>query len=762
MPSRWSVVVLFLIAFLSLLTFSRVTTSSRSATTRTTSKSRLLLHHLQEEQHLRDRNAQLILDLEENDLQLDIDCSSPPSSSFSSQTASSNDEVKLQRQDFELELALEVKHQMQSHQYDSTLLNESPSALQRHLERKLRHQKRLLTAYKSSLHQQAIISYNSQECVAWRARQQQLQQKQRRPSSTSFRNLGNSLAAAALTRYQQFHPDRRDLDQDSIFAKTLVALGEKRYTDPNGFVVELDPAKVTAGSRRASTYLNDDLHVLVLDMQWDPEVTVVVGNVLDETVKLRQEGYRPVMLNVGNSNVPGGDYHLDSATSNEADLFRRTTLHQCLDQEPRRSRFYPLSEAGGVYCPNQAVFRRGYDRSNEFMDRFEWISVVSVAPIPKMETREKDGGLGGVQFLEGEDDLLRRRILAAMKVGVSQGHDALVLPPHGTEAGQNPSEAIAAIYRSIIGRDFMGGRKRFQTYKKIVMVLDPEQADKIVNETSNYRPPQPSPVATPLPIDEIDEETTEPDSEAQEADDAEEKEVKTEDDSTTQTIRHRSTDEDSELEAESEDENGEDNDNEDEVEVDDSLPEVTEEMILDENDFGPSEDELEDQAMYGTSGADDEEESANQLVPEDEVSESEALLEEQELQEDVDLSEGVLAEDLNDIPVVAADADEANVAQDDSESNGETGGDDDDDNQSGDDDEDEEDEETENAAEVPYVPLVETVRQVFERMLEQRSLLIVKNRARGIVEPEVPAVTTTDTGVAPTATVSTTASPTSA
>lgn len=71
-------------------------------------------------------------------------------------------------------------------------------------------------------------------------------------------------------------------------------------------MVELDPVKVMAGSRRASTYLNDDLHVLVLDMQWDPEVTVVVGNVLDETVKLRQEGYRPVMLNVANGNVPGG------------------------------------------------------------------------------------------------------------------------------------------------------------------------------------------------------------------------------------------------------------------------------------------------------------------------------------------------------------------------------------------------------------------------------------------------------------------------
>ncbi|KAF9148371.1 hypothetical protein BG015_009890 [Linnemannia schmuckeri] len=770
MPSRWSIIVLFLIALLSLVTFSRVTTSSYSYSRSSKNsssrrkatgeyKSRLQLHHLQEEQTLRDRNAQLILDLEENELQLDIDCSTPPSTSLSlassassSRDASSEEELTLQKQDFELELALEVQHQLQNHQYDSTLLNESPSALQRHLERKLRHQKRLLSAYQSSLHQQAVISYNSQECVAWRARQQQLQQKQpRKSSSTSFKNIGNSLAAAALTRFQQFHPNRRDLDQNSIFAKTLTALGQKRYTDPNGFMVELDPVKIMAGSRRASTYLNDDLHVLVLDMQWDPEVTVVVGNVLDETVKLRQEGYRPVMLNVANSIVPGGDYHLDSATDSEADLFRRTTLHQCLDQEPRRSRFYPLSEAGGVYCPNQAVFRRGYDRRNEFMDRFEWISVVSVAPIPKMETREKDGGLGGVQFLEGEDDLLRRRILAAMKVGVSQGHDALVLPPHGTEAGQNPSEAIAAIYRSIIGRDFMGGRKRFQTYKKIVMVLDPEQAEKIVNETSNYRPTQPpQPIASPLPVDD-NEETIEAGVDAQNAEDAEqdaEEEDSEAGPDASHSVYYRSDDSDVEDETEENDDNA---DGEEHEELN-SVREITDEMILheserDENDteddFGPSEDELEDQAMYGASGVDDEAE--NELVPEDEVSEEEALLEEQELQEDVDLSEGVLAEDLNDIPAAIADSDEAGTVQDDdSDSNDETSGDDDDDNQGGDDDEEHEEADEEAEAE-PFVPLVETVRQVFERMLEQRSLLIVKNRARGIVEPEVPAANATIT-----------------
>lgn len=331
-----------------------------------------------------------------------------------------------------------------------------------------------------------------------------------------------------------------------------------------------------------------------------------------------------------------------------------------------------------------------------------------------------------------------------------------MLPPHGTEAGQNPSEAIAAIYRSIIGRDFMGGRKRFQTYKKIVMVLDPEQAEKIVNETSNYRPPQPpQPIASPLPVSDI-EETAEADSDAQDAEDTEDSEQDNEeavavaDSGTPPSVHRRSGDSEMEEETEEIDDN---TDGEEQEELN-SVREITEEMILDEaehddketeDDLEPSENELEDQVMYGASDTDDVAQS--ELVPEDEVSEEEALLDEQGLQEDVDLSEGVLAEDLNDIPAVVADSEDAETVLDESDGSDETSGDDDDDNQGGDDEEAHE-EIDEKAEAEPFVPLVETVRQVFERMLEQRSLLIVKNRARGILDPEELAAnaTTTDAG----------------
>ncbi|KAF9919322.1 hypothetical protein BX616_008340 [Lobosporangium transversale] len=791
MPMRWSVLVLLLLFLLSLITFSRVTSSQygRKSNSDSGLSSGLLLHQLQEEQHLRSRSAQIKQDLEENDLQLGLDCANPPpspASALDSSSALTREERALQEADFEFELSLEIQHHLQKHQYDSTVLNESPSALYRHIERKLRHRRRLLSAYRASLQHQASISYASQECIAWRNKQQQ----QRGHSFPSFHiqsnekshNSGDSAAitaAAALSRFQQYHPNRRDLHPDSIFAQTLHALAQKQYKDSNGFVVDLDPVKLMAGSRRASTYQNDDVHVLVLDMQWDPEVTVVVGNVLDQTVKLRQEGYRPVMLNVGNSIVPGGDYHLDTATDNEADLFRRTTIHQCLDQEPRRSRFYPLSDSGGIYCPNQAVFRRGRDNDYEFMDRFEWISVVSVSPIPKMETKEKDGGLGGVQFLEGEDDLLRRRILAAMKVGVSQGHDALVLPPHGADAGQNPAEAIAAIYRSIIGRDFMGGRKRFQTYKKIVMVLDPEHADKIVNETSSYRPRQPPSATTPLPVPE-DEDEEDPEEHPDQNAPRNNDDMK----DNLPIKRHFAQDNDADQES-----LGFDNDAEEqEYENDQGL---TEEALQDSEvnsdpsngsedtwkqsvgDKGPEEEGSEPNDDQGDEGAteiefideeaDDGDESlTDQLAPEDEVSESEALSEEQNLEEDADLSEEALEQDLSDVSEIfeAGSLSLAKTKEDDKdhpEIDLETVTDEDSNYKASSEEEvdanrDQQEEEEEEAEEEESLePITETVRDVFERMLEQRSLLIVKNRARGLLGPEeldggkAPSNTTSDT-----------------
>ncbi|KAF9973962.1 hypothetical protein BGZ73_002774 [Actinomortierella ambigua] len=766
----------------------------------------------------------------------------------------SQHEMALQKADFERELARQIAHLRTLP--IAVELNDSPSTLERDLARRLWKRYHPTTAYPSksisffnskpffTLSSSSSVAavtyrYRVKECEAWRETVRQRGQKVDQdtfamlggsgstsssaprsryrssspsssssssssstssggglilPSASSPISLENDpIAAHALARFVQSHPNRERIQPNSIMAHTIAALAHKSFTDPSGFTVELDPVKILAGSRRAATFNNDDIHVLVLDSQVDPEVTVMVGNPIDEVVKLRQAGYRPALLNVANDQVPGGDYYLDSTNDREADLFRRTTVHQCLDQEPRRSQFYPLKENGGVYCPNQAVIRLGAASNYDFMDRFEWISVLSVPRIPKLETREREDGMG-VQFLEGEDDKVRRKLLSAMKIGVSMGHDALVLPAHGTDQNQNPPDIIAAVYRSIIGRDFMGGNKRFQTYKKIVMVLDPEYAYRIVNETSAYRmpPPAPSPspvssesleredeadeneednaIATLLPLWEDAKETDDEgdkkswlharadddddDNEDQEAaaeEDAEDKEDEEED---TQDVHdgfassaQSSSESDDFFDLSMDDEDGKEDDGDDDEDGDEDY----------QDDFANGELTVPEGADVDYSdGEEDESAQLPDLEDEDERSEIEELREEQvthpdytdiDPEEEVEEEDEALIRNLRLTKEEVEEIEDMKLAEDDHELSDDVVTDPvDEDEDEDDEDEDGEGEDNENNAsqegiidpsnddsesEETKYPLEETVLQVFERMLDERSLQIIKNRGKG-------------------------------
>ena len=65
---------------------------------------------------------------------------------------------------------------------------------------------------------------------------------------------------------------------------------------------------------------------------------------------------------------------MQDGTTQEAGLFRRTNLHQCLDTEPSRTEFYPLPSQGAVYCPNMVVLRKSSKEYDEFLERPEWMS----------------------------------------------------------------------------------------------------------------------------------------------------------------------------------------------------------------------------------------------------------------------------------------------------------------------------------------------------------------------------------------------------
>lgn len=176
-----------------------------------------------------------------------------------------------------------------------------------------------------------------------------------------------------------------------------------------------------------------------MDNQKDPIIRVINADSLDEALRLKRQGFKPIVLDMANREFPGGgilsspisllfyvsvhflgscspeilqcfaclpmahtlfffafllvclwqivpncvDYRADGTTQ-EAGLFLRTNLFQCLDTEPRRSEFYPLPSQGAVYCPNMVVLRKSRQDKNDFMDRPEWMSfLVSYDAIEK-------------------------------------------------------------------------------------------------------------------------------------------------------------------------------------------------------------------------------------------------------------------------------------------------------------------------------------------------------------------------------------------
>ena len=345
---------------------------------------------------------------------------------------------------------------------------------------------------------------------------------------------------------------------------------------------------------------------------------------------------------------------------------------------------------------------------------------------------------------------------------VHLGHDALVLPPHGTDAGQNPPEAIAAIYRSIIGRDFMGGRKRFQTYKKIVMVLDPEQAYKIVNETSSYRPAQPlNTTTTPLP-EQGDETESGEEKKAEEEEDGDQEEKdgqEVQDKQGGEAAQKKEKDGENQQEADgtlgengalerryvqgsndgqesfaSENDGMDEQDDEEDDEEGEEMDEKTTDEGLGEEKLSEELDDGEQTTVEGSESEEKEEQSAQdekdrQLMDDDDDDDGDdadltfQLGSEVKGSKDDNLDDGDSDLHFGSVPPPTTpdkDADTKTKGKPEEENDGE-----------------EEHEEEEEEEEV-FEPLIETVQDVFERMLEQRSLLIVKNRARGLIDPEDP------------------------
>ncbi|KAG0305786.1 hypothetical protein BGZ98_003577 [Dissophora globulifera] len=267
-------------------------------------------------------------------------------------------------------------------------------------------------------------------------------------------------------------------------AETLRALETLQYTTSSGATVTLDQNKLYSGVRRARLYQGTRIRRQIMDLQDDPIIRVVSADSLDEALKLKRAGFRPIVLDMASREFPGGDYKADGTTQ-EAGLFRRTNLHQCLDTEPRRSEFYPLPSQGAVYCPNMVVLRKSSTENNDFMERPEWMSFLAMSPLrnPPLVPNEANEMILGERAVV----ITKKKIQNMFRIALDNGHDAIVLSAFGCGRLRNPPESVARIFKEVIKTNYMGGAKKGRTFGEIVFAItDYESQDRNVENSYNY------------------------------------------------------------------------------------------------------------------------------------------------------------------------------------------------------------------------------------------------------------------------------------
>ncbi|CAG8631939.1 17244_t:CDS:2, partial [Cetraspora pellucida] len=174
------------------------------------------------------------------------------------------------------------------------------------------------------------------------------------------------------------------------------------------------------------------------------------------------------------------------AGAQEENLFRRTNLFQY--HEPKRYEWYPIPNAGGIYCPNATVIRASEQENYMFLEVPEKMSFVAVAALcqPTL-VRDSDGN---VTLADDEKELTRQKIRSMLNIGLDNGHDCIVLSAFGCGAFSNPPSTIAQLFYEIISQEYDGDAENLpKTYRHIgFAIFDDEAATQWKDGEGNFLP----------------------------------------------------------------------------------------------------------------------------------------------------------------------------------------------------------------------------------------------------------------------------------
>jgi uncharacterized protein (TIGR02452 family) len=191
---------------------------------------------------------------------------------------------------------------------------------------------------------------------------------------------------------------------------------------------------------------------------------------------LHKRSLNPCVLDMAANRQFGGAYR-EGSPAQEEELCRRSTLSVI---EPTTKKYYPLndkSRTAGLYVPEVAVFRAGYDKFYQYLNEPFSIGVGVIAA--KQNPHLANERLANAADLHNT----RGKIRAFFDMAHKNGHKSVVFGALGCGAFKNPPGHIAEIALDVIEKEFKS------CFDEIVFaVIDDGNTKKEHNPEGNFVP----------------------------------------------------------------------------------------------------------------------------------------------------------------------------------------------------------------------------------------------------------------------------------
>jgi len=288
-----------------------------------------------------------------------------------------------------------------------------------------------------------------------------------------FNRFGNGTANPAMSGIRGCRLE--------VLQQTLQACETGMYRTSDGTLVRFEAPAPRTLLRTAGDSEHDRL-----TMPGTPAIRVLNGDCLTEAVKLVESGFKVAVLNMANSNTPGGGWKA-ACGAQEENLHRRSNIYRFLSDPDGSAwrhapapRCYPIPPTGALYSPDVCVFRGSEPDGYPFLTRPVLVDIVSCAARAHPQTVV--GAQGEPRLAPQEEETLRANVRNMLQTCREHGATALVLSALGCGAFKNPPTHVAEVFRDEITA--LGG-----AFREIVFAIyDDHNSRKRHNPEGNLVP----------------------------------------------------------------------------------------------------------------------------------------------------------------------------------------------------------------------------------------------------------------------------------